>query len=53
MTLLIFLAGVTAQLRFVSTVTILQQTIRCRRRFVVRRGATRAKGQGQSRAAVC
>jgi len=38
MTLLIFLAGLAAQFRFVSTVTILQQTIRCRCRFVIRRG---------------
>jgi poly(3-hydroxyalkanoate) synthetase len=48
--LLIFLAGLTAQFRFVSTVTILQQTVRCRRRDVVRRGATARKAKGESRA---
>jgi hypothetical protein len=50
MTLLIFAAGLAVQFRFVSTVTILQQTVRCRRRFVMRRGGNRANIRKYSRA---
>ena len=46
MMLLMSAAGLIAQFRFVSTVTILQQTIRCRGAGYRRRGGNRAKGQG-------
>jgi len=46
MLLLIFLAGLIAQFRFVSTVTILQQTIRCRGAGHRPPRGNRAKGQG-------
>jgi hypothetical protein len=47
MMLLIFAAGLTAQFRFVSTVTILQQTNSRPAPDVVRRGGNRAEDQGE------
>jgi len=46
MTLLIFAAGLTARFRFVSTVTILQQTDRCRRRSSSAAEVTARKAKG-------